>query len=412
MFALSQEDIFNVANAQTVLQDPQRARREMPLALNHFLNVGHMAFENVAQSARVHGFNGYVFEDGEISLGQGIEDWTRRYYRAITARDTPSDRVFEHGEGLEARRTYVRDSMTSVLGLAGTAFLARAAFRYINMNFGPPQPFRDQEVEEVYERLNERRITPEVGWNVHPSLTTSEERSAQSEDGEVHVNIEQPPAGGMAPGMVPSHNRRHNELEADLARIREQIAREREQQGVDEHQMAEGEEHMEQLQDGHANDPHVSRHRVVNEVLRPINERIRAFDRYPPIFDTRQRRLAGRQQTIQDAIDEGINTLDRIAPDEWRLLRRNLRMRRDAPAPAAYDRRRPNAPFSMFTARDLQSDDPDVNTDTPEALGGDHRMRAPGLGFQPGEGAWRERTRNAGVGDPVIALTETPGRNE
>ena len=393
-FIPSQEDMFNVAYVENVLQDRERVRRELPLALNHFLRVGHMAFENVAQSARVYGPHAYVFEDHERSLGRGIYNWTRRYYRAITGREsTPDDNEPAHGAGLEARRAYVRDSMTSVLGLAGTAFLARAALRYVNFGANLHYPPDDREFEEHYERFNER-ITREPGGLRMRTLPTSEERPAWTEDGEVHANIEQPPARDETFSNPRPRDRLVNQ----------------QAEPVDEHQMAEGEEHMQQLQDGHANDPQASRHRVVNEVLRPINERIRAFDRSPVVFRSLQQRLAARQDAMREAIDGGLNRLNHIAPNEWRMLRENLRMRRNEGQPAAaYDPRRPNAPFSMFTTGVLRRDDPDVNQDAPEALGGDSRMRAPGLGFQPGEGGWRGRTRNAGVGDPIIALTETGG---
>jgi hypothetical protein len=155
------------------------------------------------------------------------------------------------------------------------------------------------------------------------------------------------------------------------------------------------------------NHPSASRGRVVADVLRPINTAVRRFDRARIREGSREYDLArsrARQQAVRDAIDGGLATLDEMAPNEWSTLRERLRERRNSQPPVAYTLRRPRAPYSMFMRSDLQDDDPGASEDSPELLGGDMRMREPGLGFQENEGAWRGRTRAGGADNPAIAL--------
>jgi hypothetical protein len=409
MFAPSAEDLANVEHVQQMLQDPVRAQRELPLAVNRLLQEGHAAFQGVTQSAAVSDvtrsssasqMRAYVFEDNRGSLEQGIQDWAGRYYRAITGSGSvPEGGAPAHSEGLEARRTYVRDSMTSILGLAGTAFLARAAFRYAS------QAPTGYDIHENYEQRGETEWQRGAEQMLPYSRPIYEERPARTEDGEeVNLRIQQPtaffsagprpePEQGVDPYMMTDEDAPRLDAHGVMLPVDEDV-------------------HMEQVQDGLANDPQASRGRVVDQVLRPINRRIQRFDMVDAGDIMERGQLMGaRRDEAQDAIDEGLDTLNRIAPNEWHYLRGRLHGLRGSQPPTAYGRHRPNAPFSMFRRSDLTEDDPDARGDAPEALGGDRRMLAPGLGFQPGEAGPRQSPRLQAQRDPVIALS-APDRDE
>ena len=201
--------------------------------------------------------------------------------------------------------------------------------------------------------------------------------------GQPRAEVEEPPPPPQAQDEEPPEPPPAPVEEPDVPHIREQA------QEVDDH-------------------PSASRSRVVDDVLRPINMAVRQYDRARIREGSREYDLArsrARQQAVRDAIDGGLATLDEMAPDEWSNLRAALRERRDSRPPIAYTLRRPGAPYSMFMRSDLQGDDPGALDDSPELLGGDMRMREPGLGFQEGEGAWRGRTRAGGADNPAIALT-------
>jgi len=164
----------------------------------------------------------------------------------------------------------------------------------------------------------------------------------------------------------------------------------------------------EQAQDVIGNHPPAPRGSVVADVLRPINTAVRQFDRARIREGWRQRDLSRspeRQRAVQQAIDGGLETLNEMAPNEWNNLRTRLRARRGLQPEIAFERQRPMAQYTMFSRADLEDDDPDVRGDPPDILGGDRRMRGPGLGFQDNEGSFRGRTRSGNADNPAIALT-------
>jgi len=375
VFAFTGADIANLDAVQNMLQDPDTARRELPLALNRFFAEADAAFGGALRSRTAYTGEPAFFTrlNQEDTLTQGIHDWMRQYYRAITGSESVQAETPAYEQGLEARRNYVRDSMTSVLGLAGTAFLARSVFRYVNEGapanpdeqraFGEPD---QEDLDTVRGRWSERyrpvRLGRQQNWYM-----------AEGQSG--------PPAREAFQQQPVEHQGPDDQLEP-----------------INEEDMFIGD-----LQDELGNDPRTPRRRVVDEVLEPINRIVRNHDRAVILQDPNRRN--SRQEAVRHAVGTGLLALNEMAPNEWHYLRGRLQALREEQPPAAFDRRRPYAPYSMFTASDLAHDDPDIRNDSVETLGGDRRMRGPGLGFQPGEGGWRERTRAAEQQDPVIGLT-------
>jgi hypothetical protein len=167
------------------------------------------------------------------------------------------------------------------------------------------------------------------------------------------------------------------------------------------------------IQDGFLN-PRMTRTRVVNDVLRPINIRMRQADSDRALLSAAGRPESDgtRQRRVRDAIDYGIRHLDVFAPNEWNYLRGRLQAMREEDVPLAHDRNRLGAPYSMFRRSDLEADDPEARNDAPEALGGDRRIQNTGLGFVQAENTVRRSERLAEQRDPVIALTVPPRRDE
>ena len=455
MFAFTGADIANFGAVSNMPQD--RLRRELPLATSRFLVEGEAAFGNALDSRTAHtdGHALYTRLNREDTATEGIHEWMRRYYRAITGSEAVQTEAPAYEQGLEARRNYVRDSMASVLGLAGTAFLARSVFRYANEGApANPEGFDEPDQRNLDAHRGQwsqvyRPVYRGVDWNGQrysymdetESITPPNEAFQNRPQQPVVQQNGQRPADDMAlfrraQAALAAHDRAQREGR-NVAQVNDSPIMDRVirfiraanrgedpgmiplidlrqttralERGEREAQLApidEDEELVQDQQQGLEDDPRTPRRRVVDEVLEPINRIVRNYDRAAVLQDPNRRNT--RQEAVRHAVNTGLLTLNQMAPDEWHYLRGRLQALREEQPPAAYDRRRPNAPYSMFTLRDLANDDVEAPNDAAEALGGDSRMRGPGLGFQPGEGNWRGRTRQARTEDSVIALTETP----
>jgi len=152
------------------------------------------------------------------------------------------------------------------------------------------------------------------------------------------------------------------------------------------------------VQDGYVRPP-ATRARVVSDVLRPINRKMEIFD------SARYQHHISRKERVQSAIDNGLNRLNTLGPNEWNRLKARLRAMREEEPPLAHNRRHVTAPYTMFRRSDLEGDDPDARDDAPEALGGDRRMPQPGL--RTGDNMPHILTYEEQE-DPVIALTREP----